>query len=187
MFVSVGSKIGRRRAQSNSRTIRALGGETMLTVGNIPLVGFSDLKVRLFGRTTNASQSGGVSFILNGSSASVYSYQRMYINEAGGTPGSSWGSLQSSWGAGLAGVAGNTAPTQEMGSFEFTIEDYTNSADFREGFFRCRQPDTTPGHAAYYIEGWLHFTGADPISQVSVIPSGGTTFMPRSSFTVSWS
>ena len=160
------------------------GGETTITLSNIPQIRGKSLFVYLNARSNLAANlTDKVFFRVNGSSSSIYDWQRTYVQGTSGTTSAevlaatSWGNS----GNPIIEVAAASAPANSCGMFEYNILDYANSTFFKEGFFRGRQPQDTGDASAYSMWGWLQAETTGAITSVSAILNSGA-FVAQSVF-----
>lgn len=164
-----------------SQKVTAVGGETLLTVSNIP-PGGSALEIELMGRTTLAATAAQIGFQVNGLTTAIYSVQRVFWNtnlNSSGTDNQltvTPAVLVSS--GGFFGIAGASCVTGTFSLLKMTFPQYANTGMNKqyEGIGRQNTNSGTGAAAAYLIPmcGQIELLAA--INSVSITLGGVNAF-----------
>ena len=153
-------------------------GASSVTFNNIPQSGYTDLKVVVSARSdSSAGIYDGIQLNINGSTASVYSQKTIYGS------GSAAVSTSTSAAQGIVGYysAGGTATASTFGNVEFYIPNYTSSNSKSISIDAVGENNATSARMGM-VAGL--FANSSTISSLVFAPSGGTSFVQYSTFSL---
>lgn len=170
-FAQFDGGLGSRPHASNTNLVRGwrqiaqyttVTGDTTYTF-QLPGRGFTDLELVVMGRGTTAAANRSYSLTVNGSSAAIYSAQRIYAVTTTIAADQTLGNTK--WGDG--NVAGASAPAGMAGYTRIRIYNYANPTFYKIGEYVQRTGSTTTDQA-YYMVGNIQFDTTAPITSLTV-------------------
>jgi len=166
--------VARQQDMIQGDNFTAAGGETSVTFSNIPQHG-KRLTIWINGRSNTAATTDHITVTVNGSSATLYDWQRQYTlnttvqaDAAASKPG--WGT---SGGANWLDIAAANANADTPGCTEIVLIDYAGTTFRKCGFYQHRQNDSTSASAAYLIIGHIFFESTSAITSFTVALQAG--------------
>jgi hypothetical protein len=138
-----------------------------VTFANIPQTGYTDLKVVISGRTTEAANFTTLSLTFNGNTSANYS--RKFIQGYNSGAASSGGSSETSLNLGY--INGNSSTASTFGNMEVYIPNYT-SANNKSVSIDAVQERNDATQAVMWLNAglWAQNTA---INQITFTPAGG--------------
>jgi hypothetical protein len=165
------------RAEDHIQSLKtiAAGGETALTISNIPQYG-SELEVNVFGRSTAAATTSTVKVTVNGLTTTIYSNQRVYwdssINDSGAQALLNQTSISNPIYDFLF-IAGSTAQANAGSGCSFCIEGYATSF-WKVGWGQSRLLQSGSNDGSYLMLGNFQIDTTAAITSVTATLSSGT-------------
>ena len=152
------------------------GGASNITFTNIPQT-YTDLKLVLSTRSSRATVQDTFNLLFN-SSASGYSYRRLYSDGSSGS-----GSDTSSGDTSLttAYTQGGSGTANTFGSLELYIPNYTSSVVKSVSSDGVSENNATTSYLGLVASAW---SGTAPITSITLTPTTGGTLQQYSSATL---
>jgi hypothetical protein len=154
------------------------GGASGIDFTSIPAT-YTDLCVKVSGRSNEAVTATNLFFRVNSSSTAVYGYRYIYGNPPGGNGVSGSGSSQGEIYAGVMSGASATAST--FGSTEIYIPNYAGNSNKSFSIESLSETNATAAFAFLTAGVWAN---TSPITAVNILPSSGTNFVQYSTATL---
>jgi hypothetical protein len=148
-----------------------------VTFSAIPVT-YTDLVLRISGRSTNTSTTDGIAFTINSTAGTAYSFTTLRGSGAAVSSGrlGSYSGIETS----PTGVVGANATANTFGSIEIYIPSYTASQNKPFSFFGAGENNVTdPVYIAAFANLW---SNTSTINRVDIAPNSATSFVSGSSF-----
>jgi hypothetical protein len=142
------------------------GGTSAITFNNIPQ-NYTDLVVKISGRTTEAANFTTIVLTFNGSASG---YSRRFIQGYNSSIASSQGSSETSLNLGY--INGNNSTASTFGSMEIYIPNYT-SANNKSVSIDAAQEINQATQAVLWLNAGL-WANVSAISRIELTPAGGS-------------